>query len=247
MVWGGMGPVRIATLIFAAALMTGLYWILRKKTEKTQTLVLGVLSLLGITAILYNLCGGYPLQELPLHLCSFNAMVLPVAVFTRNKTLGNLLLVWSLGALSALVLPFELVNTKLLSWDFFFYFFPHVVECGIPILLFRLGLVKKDPKCILSTVGISMAVYTVTHGINLWINSLELLNRDGNRIAVNYMFTLGAGGNPLVGLFCRVIPAPYWHMYLVIPILVVYLLLAYAPQIWAFCRRREKQPVSRCP
>ena len=247
MVWGGMGPVRIATLIFAAALMTGLYWILRKKTEKTQTLVLGVLSLLGITAILYNLCGGYPLQELPLHLCSFNAMVLPVAVFTRNKTLGNLLLVWSLGALSALVLPFELVNTKLLSWDFFFYFFPHVVECGIPILLFRLGLVKKDPKCILSTVGISMAVYTVTHGINLWINSLELLNRDGNRIAVNYMFTLGAGGNPLVGLFCRVIPAPYWHMYLVIPILVVYMLLAYAPQIWAFCRRREKQPVSRCP
>lgn len=246
MVWGGMGPVRIATLIFAAALMTGLYWILRKKSEKTQRLVLGVLSLLGIAAILYNLCGGYPVQELPLHLCSFNAMVLPVAVFTRNKTLGNLLLVWSLGALSALVLPFELVNTKLLSWDFFFYFFPHVVECGIPILLFRLGLVKKDPKCILSTVGISMAVYTVTHGINLWINSLELLNRDGNRIAVNYMFTLGAGGNPLVGLFCRVIPAPYWHMYLVIPILVVYLLLVYAPQIWAFCRRREKQPVSRC-
>ncbi|MDD6199844.1 MAG: YwaF family protein [Firmicutes bacterium] len=132
MVWGGMGSVRIATLIFAAALMTGLYWILRKKTEKTQTLVLGVLSLLGITAILYNLCGGYPVQELPLHLCSFNAMVLPVAVFTRNKTLGNLLLVWSLGALSALVLPFELVNTKLLSWDFFFYFFPMWWNAGSP-------------------------------------------------------------------------------------------------------------------
>lgn len=243
MVWGGMGPVRIATLIFAAALMTGLYWILRKKSPKTQTLVLGVLSLLGVAAIVYNLCGGYPVQELPLHLCSFNAMVLPVAVFTRNKTLGNLLLVWSLGALSALVLPFELVNTRLLSWEFFFYFFPHVVECGIPILLFRLGLVKKDPKCILSTVGISMAVYTVTHGINLWINGLELMNRDGNRIAVNYMFTLGAGNNPLVALFCRVIPAPYWHMYLVIPILVVYLLLVYAPQIAAACRRAGK-PVS---
>ena len=29
------------------------------------------------------------------------------------------------------------------SWTFFFYYFPHVIELGIPLLLFKLGLVEK--------------------------------------------------------------------------------------------------------
>jgi uncharacterized membrane protein YwaF len=94
--------------------------------------------------------------------------------------MGNLLLVWSLGALAAIALPFELVEVELASWTFFFYFFPHVMEFGIPILLFKLGHIKKDPKCIFSTVAISMAAYTVAHFANKIINSLELLNKNGN-------------------------------------------------------------------
>lgn len=43
---------------------------------------------------------GSPYEYLPLHLCSLTALVLPVAVFT---TLGNLLLLWLLGAVMALV------------------------------------------------------------------------------------------------------------------------------------------------
>lgn len=243
MVWGGFGPVRIATLIFAAAALIGLYFLLKKRNQKTQIIVLGVLSFWGIGAIVYNLSGGYVLQNLPLQLCSYNAMMLPIVVFTRNKTLGNLLLVWSLGALAAIALPFELVETKLLSWDFFFYFFPHVVEFGIPILLFKLGLVQKDPKCIISTVGISMAAYTFSHLMNKLINSMELLNIDGNVISVNYMFSIEPA-NPLVELFYKVIPCEYWHMYMVIPILVVYLLVVYAPQLRRAYRSRKALQIS---
>ena len=243
MKWGGFGPVRIATLIFAAAALVGLYFLLKNKSRKTQTWVLGVLSFLGYGAIIYNICGGYPLQQLPLQLCSYNALILPIVVFSKNKTMGNLLLVWSLGALAAIALPFELVNTELLSWTFFFYFFPHVVEFGIPILLFKLGHIKKDPKCIFPTVAISMAAYTFSHLANKLINSLELLNRDGNVIHVNYMFSIEPT-NPLVELFYKVIPHEYWHMYMVIPILVVYLLAVYSPQLWAaYKARKEKTTV----
>lgn len=238
MKWGGFGPVRIATLVFAAAALVGLYFLLKNKSRRTQTWVLGILSMLGIAAIIYNLSDGYILQNLPLQLCSFNAMALPIVVFSRNKTMGNLLLVWSLGALAAIALPFELVETELLSWTFFFYFFPHVVEFGIPILLFKLGHIKKDPKCIPSTIAISMAAYTVAHFANKIINGMELLDRDGDVVWVNYMFSIEPT-NPLVELFYKVIPYEYWHMYMVIPILVLYLLAVYTPQLRASCKARK--------
>lgn len=168
MKWGTFTLTHIVTLILAAAMLTGLYFLLRKKAQKVQTGVLGALSFLGIAAILYELLAkGEPLANLPLHLCSINAMLLPFVVFTRNKTFGNLLLVWCLGALAALILNYDMTEASLFSWDVFFYYFPHVVEFGIPILLVLLGHVKKDPKCIVSTIGISMVIYTVVHFFEL--------------------------------------------------------------------------------
>ena len=112
MEWGFFSPVHIATLVAAAAILIGLYFALRKAPQKVQVWVLGVLSLSGIAAIIFNLLRwDDPVSYLPLHLCSINAMMLPIAVFTRNKTIGNLLLVWSLGALVALVLNFEMTGT----------------------------------------------------------------------------------------------------------------------------------------
>ena len=66
----------------------------------------------------------------------FNAILLPIAVLTRNKKLCNLLLVWCLGALVALIANFDVQDAELFGETFNFYFFPHVLEFGIPILLF---------------------------------------------------------------------------------------------------------------
>ncbi|MBQ7088775.1 MAG: hypothetical protein IJN04_03950 [Clostridia bacterium] len=54
---------------------------------------------------------------------------------------------------------------------FFLLLFPHLLEFGIPILLFRLGLVKKDVKCIASTLLITLCVYTLIHWANVSLNS----------------------------------------------------------------------------
>jgi len=104
------------------------------------------------------------------------------------------------------------------------------------VLLFKLGLVKKDPACIGSTLSITMGIYTLVHLCNVVINHFCALA--GNGIRVNYMFSMEPS-NPLVALFHRLIPYEYWHMYLVIPIVAVYLMAVYAPELAA--NRRQKQ------
>lgn len=231
MEWGTFGAVHIASLFVAAGIIVALYFVLKGRSVKVQTIVLGVLSFSGIAAVVYNLLmWGRPLEYLPLHLCSVNALLLPVAVFTRNKTVNNLLLVWSLGALAALVMNQAVAQAKVLDPVFCFFYFPHVLEFGIPILVFKLGLTKKDPKCILSSVGITMGVYTVIHFINKLINGMGLLDGNGEGIRVNYMYSIDPE-NPLLALFYRVIPCEYWYMYMIVPILVIYLLIVYAPQL----------------
>lgn len=243
MIWGTFSLTHIITMVLAAAMLTGLYFALRNASQKVQTGVLGALSFLGIAAIIYEFTAkGAPLANLPLHLCSINAMLLPIVVFTRNKTLGNLLLVWCLGALAALVLNYDMTNAKLFSWDVFFYYFPHVVEFGIPILLVALGHVKKDPRCIVSTMAISMGIYTVVHFINLGINAYAQTNSisyGGGIFQANYMFSLRPN-NPLVDLFYSMIPYRYWYMYLVLPIVFVYLLIIYSPELYRHFKKKKE-------
>jgi uncharacterized membrane protein YwaF len=231
MKWGFFTPQHILTLVLAAVMITSLYYILKNKSQKIQTAVLFPLSLSGIAAIVYNLVTwGSPLEYLPLHLCSINAILLPIVVLTRNKTLGNLLLLWCLGALVALVANFEMVEAELFGEVFNFFYFPHVFEFGIPILLFKLDLVKKDAACIRSTMTITMFLYTLVHLCNLGINRwCELV---GNGIRVNYMFSLEPT-NPLSALLYKVIPFAYWHMYAILPLLGVFLMLVYAPELAA--------------
>lgn len=232
MLWGTFSATHILTLILGAALLVGLYFLLKNKPEKLQTKVLGALSFLGYAAIAYEFfCKGEPLANLPLHLCSINAMILPFVVFSKNKTFGNMLLVWCLGALAALVLNYDMTEERLFSWNAFFYYFPHLVEFGIPILLVALGHVKKDPKCIVSTVVISMVIYTIVHFLNMLI--IALTDYDAN-----YMFSMRPN-NPLVDLFYSWIPCQYWYMYLVLPIVVVYLLIVYSPEIVRYCKKKK--------
>ena len=235
MIWGFMTPAHIVTLVLAAVMNVALYYILKNKSQKTQTLVLLPFSLLGIAAIIYNLLmWDAPLSYLPLHLCSLNALVLPFAVFTRSKRLSNLLLLWSLGAVMAVVMNHAQANFQIRSWTFFFYFVPHVLEFAIPVLLFKLGLVEKDPRCILSTLLITVGMLTAVHFINLGLNAFfaanQITDAAGNLIQVNYMYTL-VPENPVLALFQKVIPYRYWYLYGILPVIAVYLLAVYAPQL----------------
>ena len=243
MKWGSFGTVHFATLIFAAALLALIYVFLKKRNLKTQLWVLGLMSLMGNAATVYNLLAwGQPLEYLPLHLCALNGLLLPIAVVTRHKKLCNLLLLWSLGAFVALIANGTMANADIFGWPFFFYYFAHISELGVPLLLFGLGLVEKDSKCIGSTMTITWTAYTGIYGINKLINWLcalyQVTRADGSLVQVNYMYSMGPI-DPLSGALWKILPFEYWYMLLAMPIIAAYLVALYGPQILA--RRREKK------
>ena len=233
--WGFFGPVHIGTLIAGVLMNVIIYFCLKKASEKTQHIVLGILSFAGWATIIYNLVTwGRPLEYLPLHLCSLNGMTLPFAVWSKNKTACNLLLLWSFGALFALVaLPYSSQQMVLFGWPFNFFYFPHVLEVGIPIMMFKLGLVKLDPKCIKTTIGITFGAYTLIHFVNLAINNAQLLDFNGEVIKVSYMFSIYSPdfANPVLDIFYKILPYDYWYFFLASPAIVLYLMCWYLPGI----------------
>ena len=244
MEWGSYGPIHLLSLAFAAAAVIGLYFILKNRSMMVKTIVLGILSFSGIAAIIFNLVDwNSPLEYLPLHLCSINALLLPIVVFTRNKQLGNLLLVWCLGALAALVVNQAQANFVVFSATFNFYFFPHVLEFGIPILLFKLKLVELDYKCIGSTLLLTILIYTGIHlcnvGLNAYCEANQILNSAGEVIKVNYMYSM-VPENPLLALFYQWVPYEYWYLYLIFPIVLVYLVIVYSGQILRAIKAKKK-------
>lgn len=243
MVWGSFGIVHILSLVIGVGIVVGLYYLLRRFSAKAQMIVLGVMSLFGYVSITWNiLTWGSPYEYLPLHLCSLTAMLLPFAVFTRSKVLSNLLLLWSLGAVVALIVNTAQADYKLCSATFFFYYCHHLLEFGIPVLLFRLGLVEKDYKCILSTILITLGVFTVIHFINLALNDYfiaqQILNPAGELIRVNYMYSLYPE-NPVMALFWSLIPYPFWYMMPAFLIVLPYLGLIYWKQLVALFRKKS--------
>lgn len=207
MTWGTFSIIHIISLIIGCLIIMGLYFLLKNKNDEVKVNVLFLLSLTGLIAIVYNLIKWKsPLEYLPLHLCSLNALILPIAIKSKSKILNNLLLLWSLGALFALIVNYEQSHFELLSWTFILYYFPHTFYLGFPILMFKLKLVEKDYKCISSTLLITFICYTVIHFANLIINHIAIVKNiidwRGEIIKVNYMFSV-TPVNPMLDFFWR--------------------------------------------
>ena len=244
MIWGSYGIVHLTTLAIAAVLIFGVYFLLKKLPEKVRYYSILALSLSGMVAIVYNLLAwGSPLEYLPFHMCSITAILLPIAVLTRNRYVGNLLLVWCLGSILALVVNQAQAHYEIPSATFFIYYIPHVFEFAVTIYLFKFGYIKKDFRCIPVTVGLTVAIYTVVHLINMGLNAYAVANHvvdyAGNVLTFNYMFSV-TPTNPLFDLFWSIIPASYWYMYVAVVILTMYLVVLYLPQIIKAVKQKRK-------
>ena len=235
MQWGSFGIVHISTLVIAAALIVGVYFLLKYLPERVRYFSILALSCSGIVAIVYNLIAwGSPLEYLPFHMCSILAIMLPITVLTKSRYMGNLLLVWCLGSLLALIINHASGHFIIPSAAFFIYYIPHVFEFAVTVYLFVFGYIKKDYKCIPVTVGLTVAIYTVVHLINLALNHYCAVNNivdwAGEVLTFNYMFSMEPTTS-IFFLFWNIIPHPYWYMYCAVVVLVVYLVVLYLPQI----------------
>ena len=244
MQWGSFGIVHISTLVIAAALIVGVYFLLKSLPERVRYFSILALSFSGIVAIIYNLVAwGSPLEYLPFHMCSILAIMLPITVLTKSRYMGNLLLVWCLGSLLALIINHASGHFIIPSAAFFIYYIPHVFEFAAVIYLFSFGYIKKDYKCIPVTVGLTVAIYTVVHFINLALNHYCAVNNivdwAGEVLTFNYMFSMEPTTS-IFFLFWNIIPHPYWYMYCAVVVLVVYLVVLYLPQIVKVVKEKKK-------
>ncbi len=171
MLWGSFGLVHLVTLAIAAVVTVGLYFALKYMPERVRYWTMLAMSLAGIVAIIYNLVAwGSPLEYLPLHMCSISAILLPIAVITKNKYIGNLLLIWCLGSLLALVFNQAQAEYKIPSPAFFIYYIPHVLEFAVMLYLFKFKYVKKDYRTIPASIGLTIGIYTIVHFVNIALN-----------------------------------------------------------------------------
>ena len=233
MTWGTFTFQHIFSLAVIAVIAITLYFILIQVSDKTKIKILFAVSLFGATAVLYDLVRwGRPLEYLPLHLCSLNALIIPVAVLTRNRVSAHLTLAWSLGAAMVLVVNTGQAHYLIASEAFWIFVVCHAVDVTVPALLFATGLVKFNISKAPAVVGTTIGAYTCVHFINLGINryfiekATEVASysfKRGGIPQVNYMYSLGDEGNAVFAIFREIIPYDYWHMYLIAPIIVGFL------------------------
>ena len=237
MMTGFLGGRHLLSLGLFLAFFAILYSALRKRSLKCKRIVLAILSFAGIPAIIwYPIAYGDLLRFLPLELCSFTALLLPVAVLTGNRTLNNVLLLWSVGSFCAILL-----NPLETAWapgdtEFWMFYAPHAAEAAVPWLSLALGLLRKDRRCIPAALGSTFLAYSFSHVCNRLINAR--FERIGSASRVNYMFT-EYPENPVLDACWRVIPAPYWYGFVLLPFLVLLLILIYLPEIVRKNRNRR--------
>jgi uncharacterized membrane protein YwaF len=225
MTWGTFTPVHFVTLTAAAAILTGMYFALKKAPCWVQTAVLGVLSFSGIAAIIYNLVvWDAPLEYLPLHLCSINIFVIAFHAIKPTKTVGNYLYTVCIpGAMAALLFPtwnaLPGANYMLIHS-----FTVHILLALYPIVLTVACEIKPElkelPKALLLLTGLAALALIC----NLLMNA-------------NFMFLMYAEpGNPLY-LFKEMWGSHLWGF----PVIMAgVLLVMYFPHIVLLIKNKIK-------
>lgn len=147
-------------------------------------------------------------DELPLHLCNINMILIPIAVYLDNRALKSFcFFVGPLGAMMALAMPgagfdgFSLLLPRMLG--FYGTHFAIVIE-GLALVTF--GLYKPKFRDLPLTVLTLILIGLVIFAVNM------LLRTTGLHPKANYFYTVETEGNPLLEIFHRWIPVPFLYL-----------------------------------
>ena len=221
------------------ALFGGILWtaarVLRKKEEDVRARVLAGACFVTLAAFfLYKYAlsadpdfsrlrahmGGFSWwNELPLHLCNINMILIPAAVLKRNRTLMSFcFFVGPIGAAMALIMPGpEFSNAPFYLPRMLGFYGTHFMIVIEALSLGTLGFYvpkKEDiPKTIAAFPAIGFAVFL----FNVLLRSTGLYDR------ANYFYTMETEGNGLLEIFWKLIPVPFLYLLPSVAILAAYM------------------------
>jgi len=158
-------------------------------------------------------------NELPLHLCNVNMILIPIGIWKERKSiLGFSLCMAPLGALMAVVTPcagFD--GYSIFLPRVFGYFFTHFMILFAGIWIYTFGIYKPTVRDVPKVVIAMFAIYTIVFAISEAIRALELYE------AANYFYSFYHDDIGPLKLFWNLIPMPYLYLLPAIAILIPYL------------------------
>ena len=227
------------TLLFLAV-----FWLIfRKRTDMTKRTAVAVLYLLTFAffflykywisvdeaySVITEEAGNGAFswwQELPLHLCNINLILIPVAMFTKNRPLESFCFFMApIGAFFAMLAPsVGFYGYSIFVPRVFGYYLTHLLILISGPMISMLGIFaprfRDFPLTVAFIAGISLAVF----GISM------LMRATGVNPHANYFYSIEpAPGSPLV-TFHRWIPVPYLYLLPGVLILLPYMALVTLP------------------
>lgn len=236
MMYNQFGFFHIMTLVCSLLTPFILWLILRNKKDLTKRIVLGVFAFVGIALLIYEFIrDGRILYDLPFHLCSLNGLLIPFVLIYKNKKLGNMLLLWCVGALGALIFNFEVDMLPISDPRCWTYFVPHYVQLTIPISMGILKIFEVDYKTIPSTLLLTFISYTIVHLINKTFAAID------PALATNYMFSVYHQNNVFLLFMWNICPYEYFYMLLMLPFILFLFLIIYSKQFIHIIKSKVKK------
>ena len=234
------GTFHILTLVSAIALPILLYLILRKSSDKTKRIVLGFFSFINVSLLIYEIFReGTILNDLPLHMCSITGLLVPVLLLTKNKRLGNMLILWCVGAFGALIFSFETEKMTTENPAVWVYYLTHLFQFALPVAIMALKIVELDYKTIPSTLLLTVLIYTIVHLINLTLTEIFIVYFN-KKVWINYMFSMFYDpNNVFLNFLWNLLPYRYFYMYTILPAVLLFLLIIYHRQLIRAIKERK--------
>lgn len=244
---GYFKPTHFIMMLFIPIIFCSIYFLLKNK--KSKTIKISLLVICGVNAaiyISYKLVMAFTfeefviLNELPLHLCNLNLILMPLTICIKNQKFRDFFFgyFFFVGGIAALcgILFYDSVFTgrSTLSYAVLIYFIYHSTLFVLPYIFVGLGLYKPKINDAWKAMVVLVSLAFVMHILNL------ILRATGACSISNYFYTMGMPENPVLGLLQKLIPIPFLYMLPIVPILYGIDVLIALPFYYKEKRQKEK-------
>jgi len=209
---------HISTIVIMPAIIyLVLNYTLKNRSDKTKrNVLLAVCCFNALLYISYKIVQAQPahdydfdiLLNLPLHFCNINLILLPVAIFSKNKYLmayqfyfGTILAVLALVAIDP-----AFRAKPLFEFTCIVYFYYHSMLAVLPILLVKLRFFAPSFKVIWQPASILTGLAFVMHIVNI------VFRTTGIAPEANYFFTYGLKGDFFTEFFWNILPYEFFFL-----------------------------------
>jgi len=208
----------MSALVFAAIHLS-----LSKRDEdvKRTTLLILSISNAGLYSI-YKFAQAadpnfsfYLFANLPLHFCNINLILIPLAIYTRSKTLMAYQVYFGtpLAGLALITVYPAFIGTYIFEFKTFVYFFYHSVLLILPLTLITLKQFTPSFKNIWQPTLLLVALTSIIHAVNV------IFRATGLAYNANYFFTFGLEGDFFTELLKSIVP---YNFFFLIPALLLF-------------------------